>query len=1184
MRRNDLRPFLLAALLLAAAPAAAQHLRIYYPDIEQGSSTLVVSPTGKALLVDAGTELKVADDVVEDFVNDLIDAGVVASVDYVIASHYDEDHIGRLDHFFQLVPLASGAIAYDRGEEGGTPSSFAYSDYSYGASFHNRTTITATTSIDLGGGVTVVCYVVNGDLPDSSEVDISGSAQFENSASVAVVVHYGDVDVWIGGDLTGNPDEGVTDVESETAPFVGDVDVYTVNHHGSHTSSNATFLGILKAEVAINQNSASNDFGHPRATVVQRFLDTLDTDGNTPLFYQQNASKPGDTRSDDTLAAGIADCDDVEGAFGMPGTMLLISDGSSYELSGCGLGRLAFPADSGAGTPGDFPPAILEVSRSPLVPLSTEGVVVSARVADSSSPTVRLRYWLGGVEQTPLSMTLASGVYSATIPAQSDGTQVRFRVEAEDSAAQESLSPAHGYYSGVTPISTLRANDSNGVLVPKHYGVRVEGNLTAEPGLFHPFVTQAYVQDATGGVQIFDGDLLSLSRGDLVRFVGELEQFAGQTELNISENWGNFGHTLVSSGSAPSPQLVTVSQVGESLEGKLVRINGLTVVAGTIPEGGGGSLTVTDNGGVNTLTVRVDEDTDVPGADTPLGTFDLIGIVSQFDSWVPFASGYQLTPRERTDFVSDEVNHPALIVHEIHADPHSSLGDANGDGVVNTTADEFVELVNTGYVAIDISGYTISDALQTRHTFASGTVIPPREAVVVFAGGTPTGSFGNAAANGLVFTASTGGLALNNTGDTVTVKNASAVVVQSVTYGSAANNDASLTRSPDWTNTPFVRHNLATGSGGTRFSPGQTVAGAAFTVPPGAVILTEVMYDPSGSDGGLEWVELYNTTGSAIDLSSLSLGSGGADWTASKLQLSGTIAAGSTFVVGGPTSSTANGSPTYDLVLDFDPDLQNSGADADGMALFNLRAAFVTSATVPVDAVVYGTANTSSLIDETGSASAPEVADAPGGSSVERVDLAGAWQIQSVPNPNEWTAGGGPPPSALPILSEVMYDPTGADDGLEWVELYNPTGETIDLSGFSLGSGGGDYTSTKVQLSGSLAPGATWVVGGATSSSANGNPTFDQTVNFSPDLQNSGTEGDGVALFAVSASLITSTTVPIDAVVYGPNNNNGLIDETGSANAPEVGDASSGSSIERTSLAGAWQIQSTPTPNTTPLP
>ncbi len=1186
MRSRSLVLIALGLAFALALPTSAQHLRIYYPDIEQGSSILVVSPTGRALLIDGGSGLRSTDDPIEDFINDLIDAGVVTSLDYTIASHYDEDHIGRLENVFQLVPLAPTAIAYDRGLFGGTPSTFAYSDYAFSAGMFNRTTIDPFTTLDLGGGVLVRCYVVNGDLPDGTSFDISASGQFENSTSVSVVVQYGDVDVWIGGDLTGNVNVGVSDVESQVAPFVGDVDVYTFNHHGSRTSSTAAFLSTLKAEVGINQNSANNNFGHPNTEVVSRFLATPDSHGAMPLFFQQNVGNPTDSRSDDALASGIADCDDITEPIGLPGTMLLISDGASYEIQGCGFGALTLAADTGPGSTGDFPPAILRVSRTPWVPLATEGTTVQANVDDVSAITVNLRYWLDGIEQAPIAMSAAGGtLYTATIPAQLDGTQVRYRVEATDAASQTELSFAQGYFSGVTPVATLRVNDSRGVLVPKHYAVRVEGNLTAEPGIFHPFVSQIYVQDTGGGVQVFDDEFLALARGDRVRFVGALEQFGGQIEINTAQEFGGYGATLVAPGSPPAAQVITVAQAGESFEGTLVRINGVTVTSGAIPQQGSGSLMVSDDGGATTLEIRIDGDTDIPGANTPTQSFDLIGVFSQFDSFAGFLSGYQLLPRERTDFLSEEVNHPAVLINEIHADPDSVAGDANGDGVVNTRHDEFVELVNTSLAAVDISGWTLTDLIQVRHTFPSGTVIPAREAAVVFSGGNPTGDFGNAAANGLVFTASTGRLALNNSSETLTLADNTGATVQVVTWGSQGSKNQSLTRDPDLTNAPLVLHTAATGSGGSRYSPGTSVSGQPFTVPAGAVILTEVVYDPSGADGGLEWVELYNTTSAPIDLSALSLGNGGSSYTSSLVQLNGTIAAGATFVVGGPTSSASNGNPTFDQLINFSPDFQNSGSTADGVALFNIQALQVTAATVPIDAVVYGGANTNGLIDETGAANAPEVGDAAGGSSIERVDLAGTWQIQPAPNPNLFTPGGPPPPppAAGLLLSEVLYDVSGSDNGFEWVELYNPTAQAIDLASFSLGNGGSSYTSSKVQLSGSVPAGGTFVVGGPTSSTANGNPTFDLVINFSPDFQNSGSTADGVALFNVPASQITGSTVPIDAVVYGGNNTSGLIDETGTANAPEVGDAPAGSSIERTDLAGSWQIQPAPTPGSTGL-
>ena len=108
-------------------------------------------------------------------------------------------------------------------------------------------------------------------------------------------------------------------------------------------------------------------------------------------------------------------------------------------------------------------------------------------------------------------------------------------------------------------------------------------------------------------------------------------------------------------------------------------------------------------------------------------------------------------------------------------------------------------------------------------------------------------------------------------------------------------------------------------------------------------------------------------------------------------------------------------------------------------------------------------------------------------------------------------------------------------------------------------------------------------MGGPTSEALNFNPTFDQQINFSPDFQNvTDTTADGVALFNVTASSITSSTVPIDAVIYGTNNDNDLLDETGNPGTVDVGDAPAGSSIQRTSLS-TWAINSNPNPGNSPF-
>ena len=166
--------------------------------------------------------------------------------------------------------------------------------------------------------------------------------------------------------------------------------------------------------------------------------------------------------------------------------------------------------------------------------------------------------------------------------------------------------------------------------------------------------------------------------------------------------------------------------------------------------------------------------------------------------------------------VDDEVAPvPAFTFNEVHADPaDGGSGDANGDGTRDGSEDEFVEIVNTSGAEVDISGYTLSDAVTVRHTFDANTTVPAGGAVVVFGGGTLAGTFGGAT----VATASTGLLGLNNNGDTVTLADADGAAVAAVTYGGEGGNDQALARDPDLTG-GFVLHSTIA-SNPVLFSPG----------------------------------------------------------------------------------------------------------------------------------------------------------------------------------------------------------------------------------------------------------------------------------------------------------------------------------------------------------------------------
>ncbi|MFC1627842.1 lamin tail domain-containing protein, partial [Gemmatimonadota bacterium] len=153
-----------------------------------------------------------------------------------------------------------------------------------------------------------------------------------------------------------------------------------------------------------------------------------------------------------------------------------------------------------------------------------------------------------------------------------------------------------------------------------------------------------------------------------------------------------------------------------------------------------------------------------------------------------------------------------VVINEILVDPASDLnGDANGDGIRDTYQDEFIELVNCGTTAVDISGWETGPSGSIPFTFPEGTLLAPGEYAVVFGGGSPVSPPGQAfTAGGRI------GSGLTNTGGRILlVDPAAADTVQDISYGEW-DTDSAWTRSPEGGG-EFSEHPLIAG---TLFSPG----------------------------------------------------------------------------------------------------------------------------------------------------------------------------------------------------------------------------------------------------------------------------------------------------------------------------------------------------------------------------
>ena len=253
-----------------------------------GDSTIVIGPTGRCLVFDAGNNGSGTGIVVP-----LLKKLAVKKVDYVVASHYHADHIGGLDEVMQGIPFDG---CWDRGNNR-APSNSTYRGY-LAAAGSKRRTVKVGQVFDLGAGAkaTVVCS--DGLVLGDKQYPISTKSGYENSASNVLKVEYGDFSLWLGGDLNGGG-ANTYDMETPVSRVVGDVEIYQANHHGFDDCSNANLVANLKPDVTVISCGAGNSYGIPRRAMLDRV--TQRSASRLVLCTSGGSGNPGFTSAGGTI-------------------------------------------------------------------------------------------------------------------------------------------------------------------------------------------------------------------------------------------------------------------------------------------------------------------------------------------------------------------------------------------------------------------------------------------------------------------------------------------------------------------------------------------------------------------------------------------------------------------------------------------------------------------------------------------------------------------------------------------------------------------------------------------------------------------------------------------------------------------------------------------------------------------
>jgi len=279
-------------------PEKSKLLEIHVINVGQGDCFLIIAPTGKNVLIDAGNTGK-GTEIVLPYLKDL----GITSVDYIVATHYHSDHIGGLDEVVNGLGGSSHIVneAFDRG---GIYNSDAFRDFAIAVG-DKRKTIFPGQTIDLGDEVILRCIASDGNV-------MSGKAYFgkeENALSVVFILSFHSFEMYFGGDSN-------SFVEPSLIQYARDVDVYKVSHHGSATSSTQQLLDCLKPEVSVIAVGNGNTYGHPDIGTLSKLISV-----NSYVYQTESgAAIPPNEKGEVSN-----------------GSFKIVTDGDSYTISGGSL-------------------------------------------------------------------------------------------------------------------------------------------------------------------------------------------------------------------------------------------------------------------------------------------------------------------------------------------------------------------------------------------------------------------------------------------------------------------------------------------------------------------------------------------------------------------------------------------------------------------------------------------------------------------------------------------------------------------------------------------------------------------------------------------------------------------------------------------------------------------------------
>jgi competence protein ComEC len=305
-----------------AQAGKSRPLDVYFIDTEGGQATLIVSPSGQSLLVDAGWPGFDGRDA--DRIAAAAKKAGISQIDFLMVTHYHTDHVGGVPQLAEKLPIRTFVDHGPSVETGERPTAL-FNSYLTARAKGKHLQVKPGDKIPIAGldvvvvtagGEHVAKAVNGGGQPNAlcGEFKPKDPDPSENARSVGVLITSGKFRMLDLGDLTWNKEQELVCPNN----LLGTVDVYLTTHHGMHASGPPVIVHALKPRVAIMNNGAKKG-GSPEAwrTVRQSpgLEDLWQIHHSVEGATEHNAGEPLIANMDETTSHGLRISANPNGSF-----------------------------------------------------------------------------------------------------------------------------------------------------------------------------------------------------------------------------------------------------------------------------------------------------------------------------------------------------------------------------------------------------------------------------------------------------------------------------------------------------------------------------------------------------------------------------------------------------------------------------------------------------------------------------------------------------------------------------------------------------------------------------------------------------------------------------------------------------------------------------------------------------